>query len=160
MAPTTTTGMTIKNFSQEIGPNLSGPQESAISAELLRDRQHTCRFTSCVTRISITFAFRGLTGHLARYSKAACQRKLIVVITHRNHNCIAIWSTFFKLMSSRFTTHGTCFLDRILAVTLYSSGWNCLLLVPKETKHIGRLTLRYCIFGFDIIWTVHRDKFA
>jgi len=68
----TTTEMTIKNFSQEIGMHLSAPQEKTIPAELLRERQNTCMFTSCVTCIYITFAFRWLTGHFARYSKAAC----------------------------------------------------------------------------------------
>ena len=65
----TATGMTIKNFSQEIGTHLSAPQENAIPAELLRERQNTCMFTSCVTCIYITFAFRWFTGHLARHSK-------------------------------------------------------------------------------------------
>lgn len=102
---------------------MSAPQENAIPAELLQEGQNTCMFRSCVTCIYITFAFRWLTAHLVRHSKAEYYGKLILMTTHRTHNCIVIWSTFFKLTSSRITTHGTCFLDRILAVALYSSGW-------------------------------------
>jgi hypothetical protein len=58
MAPKTATEMTTKNFSQEIGRHLSAPQENAIPAELLRERQNTCMFTSRVTSICITFEFR------------------------------------------------------------------------------------------------------
>jgi len=70
MALKIATEMTVKNFSQEIGTHLSAPQENTIPAELLRDKQNNSMFTSCVTCIYITFAFRWLIGHLARHSKA------------------------------------------------------------------------------------------